>query len=429
MADDELERLERERLDADRRYNDALTALDAALVGIAPASRSTIGAAPQIPEVPGGWRGWWLRPVRRWLAPWLEAQQQFHASAAAAIADIASREQRRLEAFERFQSALIVFLQHITAFVESKDRALAATFDKRLAEDRALAGTVTDLRNQVAVLQRATQMLTRRLGEPAVAGSAAPVAARSTAVPVSPSRDTAAEDYKYVAFEDRFRGSVDEIRTKLGAYLPLFEGARDVLDIGCGRGEFLGLLRTAGVPARGIDLNGEMIASARACGLDAEVADARAYVESLADGSLGGIFAAQVVEHLDPRYLMRLLDAAFDKLRPGAPIVMETINPACWLAFFSSYLRDPTHVRPVHPETLEYLVRASGFGDVSIRYSAPVADEMRMKNVDLPAEILSSPDPAARAIVASARVVNANAAILNSLAFSYHDYAVIGYRS
>ena len=128
MADDELTRLERERQDADRRYNDALTALDAALVSTTPTPRLPIGAAPQIPEAPNGWRGWWLRPVRRWLAPWLEAQRQFNASAAAAIADIASREQQRADAFERFQSALIVFLQHITAFVESKDRALASMF-------------------------------------------------------------------------------------------------------------------------------------------------------------------------------------------------------------------------------------------------------------------------------------------------------------
>src|SRR5262249_2957337 len=156
-----------------------------------------------------------------------------------------------------------------------------------------------DLRNQVAVLQRATQMLTRRLGEPAVAGSAASAAVRPAVVPASAGRDGAADDYKYVAFEDRFRGSVDDIRAKLHDYLPMFEGARGLLDIGCGGGEFLALRRTAGVPARGIDLNGEMIASARACGLDAEVADALAYVESLADGSLGGVFAAQVVEHLD----------------------------------------------------------------------------------------------------------------------------------
>ena len=89
------------------------------------------------------------------------------------------------------------------------------------------------------------------------------------------------------------------------------------------------------------------------------------------DQSLGGLFAAQVVEHLEPRYLTQLLDLAFDKLRPGAPIVLETINPACWFAFFESYIRDITHVRPLHPDTLKYLLVASGFQTVDIRYRAP----------------------------------------------------------
>jgi O-antigen chain-terminating methyltransferase len=141
------------------------------------------------------------------------------------------------------------------------------------------------------------------------------------------------------------------------------------------------------------------------------------------------MFAAQVVEHLEPMYLVRLLETAFHKLQPGAPIVIETINPACWLAFFSGYLRDLTHVRPIHPETLEYLTRVSGFDRVSIRYSAPVPEHTRMKTIDLSPAILANADPTARAIVDLARIVNINAAILNKFAFSYQDYAVIGYRS
>ena len=85
------------------------------------------------------------------------------------------------------------------------------------------------------------------------------------------------------------------------------------------------------------------------------------YLERQADASLGGLFAAQVVEHLQPGYLLRFLELAFHKLRPGAPIVLETLNPACWTAFFDSFIRDITHVWPLHPETLRYLVLASGF--------------------------------------------------------------------
>ena len=175
------------------------------------------------------------------------------------------------------------------------------------------------------------------------------------------------DSYKYVGFEDQFRGSQHDIAERVAAYVPLFEGASDVLDVGCGRGEFLELLRANGVSARGIDLNEEMAAVCRTRGLDATAGDALSYLLAQPDGSLGGLFAAQVVEHLEPDYLMRFLEAAYHKLRPGSKIVLETINAACWYAFFSSYIRDVTHVRPLHPDTLRYLVSASGFQKVTVR--------------------------------------------------------------
>jgi O-antigen chain-terminating methyltransferase len=126
---------------------------------------------------------------------------------------------------------------------------------------------------------------------------------------------------------------------------------------------------------------------------------------------------------------MRLLETMSQKLRQGAPVVLETINPACWLAFFSSYIRDLTHVRPVHPETLQYLLRACGFERVDIRYSAPVSEQVKMKTVDLPEGVLTSTDPPVVALASLAHAVNANAAILNHLMFSHMDYAAVGYRA
>jgi len=234
-------------------------------------------------------------------------------------------------------------------------------------------------------------------------------------------------DRLYVGFEDRFRGSIDEIRDKQRIHVPLFAGASDVLDIGCGRGEFLALLKAAGISARGIDSNGAMIAAARERGLEAAEADALAYLQSLPDASLGGIMSSQVIEHLEPSYLITLLPVALQKLRPGAPIVLETINPACWLAFFSSYLRDFTHVWPVHPETLQYLLQATGFARVEIRYSEQAPDSVRMRGVD-PASLKGLDPATARAMTTLADAYNANASILNSLLFTYMDYAAVGYR-
>jgi SAM-dependent methyltransferase len=232
----------------------------------------------------------------------------------------------------------------------------------------------------------------------------------------------------YLGFEDRFRGSIDEVRDKQRVYVPLFAGASNVLDVGCGRGEFLALLKAAGVSARGIDTNREMIAAARERGLEVTEADALAHLESLPDSSLGGLIASQVIEHLEPAYLIQLLAVAFTKLRPGAPIVLETINPACWLAFFSSYLRDFTHVQPVHPETLQYLLQASGFARVTINYTAQAPDAVRMRVVD-PVTLTGLDAATTRALTTLADAYNANASILNSLLFTYMDYAAIGYRA
>jgi SAM-dependent methyltransferase len=364
MTADELVRLERERREADTRYNDALTALDRAIVSMHD------------------------RDVSR--------------------DDVA-----------RVGSALLSFLQRITEFVESKDRQLAADARAHAESIARALEPIAELRAQIAVLRRAVEAIVSRQS---------PAVDQSSSVASPQSKGSIPDDYKYVGFEDQFRGSDAAIEERLRAYVPLFAGCTDVLDIGCGRGELLAAFKTAGVAARGIDANGSMVDAARDRGLDAVRADARAYLDAQPDASLGGIVATQVVEHLEPSYLMRVLDAAARAMRRGAPIVLETINPACWLAFFSSYIRDFTHVRPVHPETLQYLLRASGFERVAIRYSAPVPEHMKMKTIELPAGVHGSSDPTAAALVHVAHTVNANAVILNNLMFTHLDYAAIGYR-
>jgi SAM-dependent methyltransferase len=371
VTSDDLEARARERCEADGRYNAALTALDHAVV--------TVSRLPSV-----------------------------------------GSEHRELVA-----TALMQFLQQITGFVETKDRELAAVAATRVDEVAREIQSLGELRTHIGILQRAMEMLKRSAGtSPSAVNPPQTVPSPAPAISIS-----ALDDYKYVGFEDAFRGSDADIEARLRAYVPLFSGRSHVLDIGCGRGEMLAALKGAGTGARGIDLNAEMVAVACDRGLDAARADALEYLSSLPDESLDGLIATQVLEHLEPSYLMRLLDAAARKLLPGSPIVLETINPACWLAFFSSYIRDFTHVRPVHPETLQYLLRASGFERVDIQYSAPVPDHVKMKAVDLPAEVLTSTDLSSKAMVQIAHTMNANAAILNSLLFTYLDYAAIGFRS
>jgi O-antigen chain-terminating methyltransferase len=361
MADD-LDRFRREQRAADDAYNSALTELDRAIVAMGD------------------------RPVER-------------------------------DDVNRLATALIVFLQQITPFVDTKDRTLASELMARADRVERQLEPMAEMRTQIAVVQRALQALRRDCADPQ------PSALSPQPSALSPDAVT------YVAFEDEFRGSDETVQERLGGYVPIFAGASDVVDLGCGRGEFLAALKQAGIRARGVDANAEMAGAARDRGLDAVQGDALTYLTGLGDASLGGLIATQVVEHLEPGYLMQLIAAASQKLRPGAPAVIETINPACWLAFFSSYIRDITHVRPIHPETLQFLMRASGFERVAIRYSAPVPEHMKMKTIDLPAEVLASRDPSSFALTRMAHTINANAVILNNLMFTHLDYAAIGYRS
>jgi SAM-dependent methyltransferase/exonuclease VII small subunit len=292
--------------------------------------------------------------------------------------------------------------------------ALAARERRMEALVEAIRTEHAEIRTSLGVLQQATHNLAQRGSDPDDRSSLR--SDRDTRVDSRSSVETLS--HKYVGFEDAFRGSTDDIQRGLRDYVPLFAGASDVLDIGCGRGEFLALLREGGIGARGIDLNDAMVAVCREKGFDATKADALSYLRGMPTGSLGGLFAAQVVEHLEPAYLTRLLEAAFEALRPGAPIVLETINPACWFAFFESYIRDITHVRPLHPDTLKFLLIASGFQQIEIRYRAPYPEHEKLQSI-----------PASTALGDSVETFNANVEKVNRLLFTHLDYAAIGKRS
>jgi SAM-dependent methyltransferase len=166
----------------------------------------------------------------------------------------------------------------------------------------------------------------------------------------------------YFAFESRLRGSTDDVRERQRPYVDRLGGNAPVLDLGCGRGELLALLRDAGIEARGADANADMVAFARAEGLDVAHATAHDALGACEDESLGAVTALQLLEHLPPPDLVALLDLAHAKLRPGGLLIAETIDPSS-LAALRNYYADLTHAQPLVPETLELLVRGAGFGE------------------------------------------------------------------
>jgi 2-polyprenyl-3-methyl-5-hydroxy-6-metoxy-1,4-benzoquinol methylase len=307
--------------------------------------------------------------------------------------------------------AMMAELQRYREALQARERRMDAAISALLAEN-------AELKTAMGVLQAQVRAGRSERSERSGRSGRSDRSERSEQTETQPTNASNANalSSSYVGFEDQFRGSAEEVRTRLLEYVPIFAGASDVLDVGCGRGEFLGLLAEHGVSARGIDLNQAMVDVCRDQGLNATVADLLPYLRSLPDGALGGLFAAQVVEHLQPGYLTQFLDVAFEKLRPGTAIVLETINPACWFAFFESYVRDITHVRPLHPDTLKFLLVATGFQEVGIRYQAPYPDHEKLQRVVAP--VLGD----------AAEALNANVDKLNSLLFTYLDYAAVGRR-
>ncbi|MDX1981987.1 MAG: class I SAM-dependent methyltransferase [Bryobacteraceae bacterium] len=180
----------------------------------------------------------------------------------------------------------------------------------------------------------------------------------------------------FLRFAERFRGTEEYVRAVQQRYVKHFEGCEEVLDTGCGRGEFLESLREAGILSKGVDSNAEMIAICRAKGLYAEEADMFQYMGELDEASLDGIFCGQVVEHLPPALVPRFVRLAAALIRPGGRIVIETPNPECLAIFASHFYLDPTHNRPVPAQLLAFYLEEAGFGGISVEYVNPAADSM-----------------------------------------------------
>jgi SAM-dependent methyltransferase len=188
----------------------------------------------------------------------------------------------------------------------------------------------------------------------------------------------------YLALENQYRGAQADIAARLAAYLPHLAcaqvGQRDwpVLDLGCGRGEWLRLLARHQLQALGVDSNAAMLAAAREEGLQVIEADLIAFLRATDAGSIGAVTAFQVVEHLPPNVLLELFEQAFRVLRPGGVLLLETPNPENLQVAAYSFWLDPTHQRPIPPPLLAHSAAYFGFIDVTIERSNPWRDAPRL---------------------------------------------------
>jgi O-antigen chain-terminating methyltransferase len=231
--------------------------------------------------------------------------------------------------------------------------------------------------------------------------------------PVIPSAEL-----NYYLFEERFRGPRESIKQQQLAFLSFFENCSCVLDIGCGRGEFLEILKDHSIGSIGIDFDPDMIRFCRSRKLNVELTDAITYLEKVADNSIDGIFIDQVVEHLEPDYLVRMLSACFRKMKPGANIIVETVNPLSLASFFNFYL-DMSHHKPVHPLTLKFLLESVGFRSNEIKYYSTIPDEVKLQKIHSDEKISDNEQKILN-------TYNSNIEQLNNLLWGPRDYAIIG---
>lgn len=275
------------------------------------------------------------------------------------------------------------------ADAEHRELQLLARVDEMTAAMEAQQAEVAMLRTQV------TRLL------PKLAGGHEDRASYDAIEHLAEGRDPRSLDTMYVAFEDEFRGAREEVMQRQEVYLDdvrAVAGERPVVDIGPGRGEWLELLGKHQMAGYGVDINPAIAKLAADHGVDVRIGDAVEHLQQLGEGQLRGVTAFHVVEHLDLDTLLSLIDGALFALQPGGVLILETPNPTNLVVGACGFYLDPTHLRPLHPQLLDFLVRHRGFTDVRTRYLHPVrevtpsGDEMNVLETEIAWSLLGPQD-------------------------------------
>ena len=223
-------------------------------------------------------------------------------------------------------------------------------------------------------------------------------------------------DMDYLAFENKYRGSEESIQKLQEKFVRLYAGKDNILDIGCGRGEFMKTLLNAGKQyVFGMDINLQMVEKCKRDGLSVELKDGVSYLYDNDNLNLGGIFSSQVIEHLKPSQIVKLIKGAYKNLQEGSPLILETINPMTLMAQTMAYTLDLTHRQYVHPFTIEMLLKEHGFKKVEFIYSSPV---------DMEAPILKDNNMDQKEL----KEYNEKIGRMHKILFGYQDYAVIAWK-
>ena len=281
---------------------------------------------------------------------------------------------------ERYQSDFDEFLQRLEKHQQEHHAAmqemLTNMFDNKVSqftrwfEQRRLNQEDINQRiSQVVTMQRKLLQMEKTLAafrqpeQQAGQAGMEPVSSIAPPIPV---------DTLYLSLEDRFRGEREDIKQRLEVYLPYVKKVMEkipegtVLDVGCGRGEWLELLRDNNIPAVGVDLNQTMVEDCKELGLEAVCQDLFSYIQTLPDSSLAVVSGFHVLEHFPFEQLVQLLDESLRVLQDDGLIIFETPNPENLLTGACNFYVDPTHRNPLPPLLLEFLFQVRGIRKVKI---------------------------------------------------------------
>jgi O-antigen chain-terminating methyltransferase len=350
----------REQVEFNRKI---VTCIDTAIEALAENNRAikelggrveaAIAQAEELKDIRSHWADWRIE----WERKLQQNEMQYLRSAA----DLQAHFQHRINVAEAgHRDQLRVQHANFTAAVDLKAAGIQQQLWKELREIRLEYEGI--IHSELKAIRQRAAIAAPAAGPPAIAAPA--------------EADRPAPQFDYGRFAEKFRGTEEYVRAGQRFYAPIFAGRKKVLDIGCGRGEFLELMRETGVAARGIDLGEESVATCRHKGLEAERADLFDYLAALPERALDGIFCAQVVEHLAPERLPEMIRLAAERLERGGVMAIETPNPECLAIFATHFYLDPTHRRPVPHPLLAFYMEEFGMGNIEVRRLSPAVKTM-----------------------------------------------------
>ena len=393
-----LEDLRRRLEEEEEAYSEVLGAVDRLAAFPLPAE-----AAPEIGERLATLNTLWTAPdppsggglgdrMRRWawdaVGPARERQTRFNAALVQLLNAYVAHAERLHTQLRELSGAIVRYAQQVQPLVDARDRVASA-----------LATTRSELILE-SFDRRLESLARRREGPPSLAD-----------------RLEAVSEEVRAAFDLRLHGNPAEIRERRADYVDVFRSLSPVVDLSCGRGELLELLREAGITARGVEGNATLVRECRERGLDVAEGDPVEFLRAQGAASLGGVFGAGVAERLAPPALESLLGETHRALRPGGLLVLEAVNPRSVAGLLEVFRRDLSSERPLHPETLAFLAAAKGFSEVRVELRRTVSPDSRLQKV-----------PTEGVPPRLAAVLNENVERLNGLLYGPLEYALLARR-